>query len=107
MANFKSICKLENHMPPIFRYWHDTFLPPPLPPAGRGEGGGALSILLGTDVPLGFSKHPPFIYSIFLKNTVTCFYIYMYFYQFKNSISMYSFFYPCGPKLANEIFYSI
>jgi hypothetical protein len=29
--------------------------------------GGPLSILLGTDVPLRFSKHPPFIYSIFLK----------------------------------------
>jgi hypothetical protein len=29
--------------------------------------GGPLPILLGTDVPLRFLKHPPFIYSIFLK----------------------------------------
>jgi hypothetical protein len=29
--------------------------------------GGALPILLDTDVPLRFSKHPPFIYSIFSK----------------------------------------
>jgi hypothetical protein len=30
-------------------------------------GVGPLPILLGTDVPLRFSKHPTFIYSIFLK----------------------------------------
>jgi hypothetical protein len=28
---------------------------------------GDLPILLGTDVPLRFSKYPPFIYSVFLK----------------------------------------
>jgi hypothetical protein len=30
--------------------------------------GGALPVLSGTDVPLRFSKHPPFIYSIFFKS---------------------------------------
>jgi hypothetical protein len=33
-----------------------------------GEEGWSLPILLGTDVQLRFSKHPPFIYSIFLKS---------------------------------------
>jgi hypothetical protein len=39
------------------------------PGGGGGGGGGVLVIILvkGTDVPLRFSKHPPFIYSIFLK----------------------------------------
>jgi hypothetical protein len=43
---------------------------------------------------------------IFHNNIVTC--LYIYFYQFKNFISMYMYsFYPCGPKLTNKIFYSI
>jgi hypothetical protein len=90
------------------------------------EGWGGSSYTFGYRRTAEIFETPPFINSIFLKTVlihifplkswpnhifhniiVTWFYIHVYFYQFKDSISMYmcTFFYPCGPKLANK--YSI